>query len=303
MTGTFRFRRTGARVVDVAGADRVRYLQGQCTNDLERLPEESVLPAAILTPRGKLLFVVRAARLPDRIRLLLEGSSPDLLLSHLRKYSLGQRVELLDRSAELERFDLFGPLAAGLPAASPGRIGEAEFGATPVEVWPRDGERSASWLVESSRAEEVESRLGERGSRVSDAAAEILRIEAGRPAFGTDMDESCLPDEVGMVVAISGDKGCYVGQEIVARLRTYGHVNRRFVGFSFSGGPPAPPGSILERPGEPGTEVGRVTSSCLSPEFGPIGLGYARREVAEGDPLALREDPTRRARVVPRARR
>ncbi|PYQ32867.1 MAG: hypothetical protein DMF55_12615 [Acidobacteria bacterium] len=121
----------------------------------------------------------------------------------------------------------------------------------------------------------------------SSQPTEILRIEAGRPRFGTDMDSTNLPDEVGLPRAISTTKGCYVGQEVVARLRTYGRVNRRFVRFRFPEGR-IDPGTPLRRPEEetPGKiEAGRVTSSAVSPESGPIGLGYAFREILDGDRL------------------
>jgi folate-binding protein YgfZ len=101
------------------------------------------------------------------------------------------------------------------------------------------------------------------------------------------MDSSNLPDEVGMDDAISTTKGCYVGQEVVARLRTYGRVNRRLVRFRFEGGP-IEPGTALRRPEEKAparVEAGRVTSSAVSPALGPIGLGFAFRDVASGDRL------------------
>ncbi len=101
------------------------------------------------------------------------------------------------------------------------------------------------------------------------------------------MDSKNLPDEVGLARAISTTKGCYVGQEVVARLRTYGRVNRRLVRFRF-GRRPIDPGTVLRLPGEekPGkVEAGRVTSSAVSPRFGAIGLGYAFRDVLDGDRL------------------
>ncbi len=136
---------------------------------------------------------------------------------------------------------------------------------------------------------------------VSETTAEILRVEAGRPRFGSDADESNLADEVGLDASISTTKGCYVGQEIVARMRTYGRVNRRLVGFRFPEGP-IPPGSLLKRPEEPEAgkvEQGRVTSAVLSPAFGPIGLGYAFREVAIGGRLVAAAQPSLTAVVTP----
>ena len=100
-----------------------------------------------------------------------------------------------------------------------------------------------------------------------------------------DATEANVPDEVHLQAAISTTKGCYVGQEIVARLRTYGRVSRRLVGFRFSQRP-LEPGTVFPDPEKPGRELGHVTSAAVSPRFGPIGLGFAARDVAEGAALA-----------------
>jgi folate-binding protein YgfZ len=131
--------------------------------------------------------------------------------------------------------------------------------------------------------------------------AEILRVEAGRPRFGLDIDGTNLPDEAGLATAISATKGCYVGQEIVARRRTYGRMNRRLVGFRFPDGP-VPTGTPLSRPdsseGAPQkAEAGRVASSVVSPRFGPIGLGFAFHDIPVGGRLVSSLDPRRSAIV------
>ena len=232
--------------------------------------------AAGLTPKGKLLFVARAVGLADRICLVLPAVLRAPVFEHLRKYVLGSRVTVEDRSEELFRIGLYGPAAASLDVPAG------------VFLLPAEGEFSAELLGPAAIRAEVGRLLEEAGSEeVAEGTAEILRIEAGRPRFGTDMDSTNLPDEVGLPRAISTTKGCYVGQEVVARLRTYGRVNRRFVRFRFPEGR-IDPGTPLRRPEEetPGKiEAGRVTSSAVSPEAGPIGLGYAFREILDGDRL------------------
>jgi folate-binding protein YgfZ len=144
---------------------------------------------------------------------------------------------------------------------------------------------SADFLVPAERRGQVERLLEAAGSpEILEETAEVLRVEAGRPRFGSDMDSANLPDEVGMDEAISTSKGCYVGQEVVARLRTYGRVNRRLVSFRF---PDAPVGRgehlrLPEEEAPSKVEAGRVTSSVVSPDLGPIGLGYAFRDVPSG---------------------
>ena len=272
-------------VVDVTGDDRVAFLQGQLTQEMRGLASGETREVAGLTPKGKLLFVGRAVGLADRIRLILPAVLRTPVFEHLRKYVLGSRVKIEDRSEELFRISLYGPGAArlNLPAD--------------VLLLPAESEFSAELSAPIAMRGEVERLLKKAGSEeVSGSTAELLRVEAGRPRFGTDMDSTNLPDEVGLADAISTTKGCYVGQEVVARLRTYGRVNRRLVRFRFPGRP-IDPGTSLRRPDEekPGkVETGRVTSSAVSPQSGAIGLGFAFRDVTDGDRLVstVRADDT-----------
>ena len=271
-----------AAIFDVSGADRVAFLQGQLTQDVRRAEPGQVLPAAGLTPKGKLLFVARLIGMPDRLRLLLPASSRERVLAHLTKYAVFQKVAIEDRSADFARIGIVGP-----PLSSSAVAGGSL-------ALPGEGEFSGELLVPAAELEAAAARLASAGAfSLDDAAAEILRVEAGRPRFGQDADESHLPDEVGLSDAISTTKGCYVGQEIVARLRTYGRVNRRLVGFRFPDAALAA-GTVLKRPGEPDggkIEIGRVTSSVVSPRRGAIGLGWAFREVAPGERLVSTEAP------------
>jgi folate-binding protein YgfZ len=166
---------------------------------------------------------------------------------------------------------------------------------------PGEGEFDVELLAPESERRALTARLERSGSRpLSESEAEALRIRAGRPRFGQDMDDANLPDEVGIEAAISRTKGCYVGQEIVARLATYGRVNRRLVGFRFPQGA-IPSGTALSHP-DPAASAkiawGRVTSSVAESAIGPIGLGFAFRDVPVGG--RLREDgpPHREALVA-----
>ncbi len=123
---------------------------------------------------------------------------------------------------------------------------------------------------------------------------DVLRVEAGLPACGQDMDESNLAQETGLGDAISHDKGCYLGQEVVARIHFRGHVNRILRGLEFDGRR-ADPGAAL-RDGD--REVGRVTSSVSSPDLGPIGLGYVRREIEPGARLGWSVDDVEGEAIV-----
>lgn len=277
-------------VLDVEGPDGIAFLQGQLTQEVRSLAPGEVRPSAALTPKGKLLFLARLVGLPQGRRLVLPRSEREPALAHLKKFVIFQKVEITDRSDEFVRFCLYGPRADDV-------AGDADAIRLPPE-----GELAAEILVAVEKVPDFERVLERAGSvPLTEESFEILRVEAGRPRFGQDVDASNLADEAGLDAAISTTKGCYVGQEIVARMRTYGRVNRRLVGFRFPEGAIAP-GTVLRRPEEPEAgkvEQGRVTSSILSPHFGPIGLGFAFRDVAIGARLVSAAGPALTAVVAP----
>ncbi len=272
--------------ISIAGPDRAAFLQGQLTQDVRNLGLGESRPAAGLTPKGKLLFFGALVGETDRMLLLVEHGAAEAVLAHLSRYGAFQKVEVRDASEQVHVAALYGPGAARLqlPAGARRLPPRAEF--------------SAELLVPAGARPDVETRLEEAGSILLDEqTAEVLRVEAGRPRLGQDADGSNLPDEVGLQNSVSSTKGCYVGQEVVARLRTYGRVNRRLVGFRFPGGA-LPPGTVFPDPDKPALELGRVTSSVLSPRFGEIGLGLAFRDVPEGATLFVSGD-ARTAVVAP----
>ena len=273
-------------VLDVEGPDRETFLQGQLTQDVRGLAPGEVRSAAALTPRGKLIFLARLVAAADRFRLVVPAVSRSRALDHLKKYAVFQKVTISDRSEEVARLGTYGGEPPELPQ-----------GATRV---PGEGEFDSDILVPAPQLEEFQKRLALEGARsISPEDADVRRIEAGRPRFGAEADENSFPDELLLEEAISRTKGCYVGQEIVARMKTYGRVNRRLVAFRF------PEGSIgvgerLRREDEtaPGKiEQGRVTSAVLSPRLGAIGLGFAFRDVSPGTRLVAVGDPSRGAVV------
>jgi tRNA-modifying protein YgfZ len=276
-------------VLDVEGSDRESFLQGQLTQDVRSLFPGQSRPAAALTSTGKLLFTARLLGLPDRIRLLLPASARESALAHLRKFAAFQKVCVEDRSGAYRRLGLYGPRGialADLPAGILALAGEGEFSSELLLPLDREGD-AREWLDRHGAV------------RIDPDTAEILRVEAGRPCFGQDVDTSNLPDEAGLDAAISTTKGCYVGQEVIARRRTYGRLNRRLIGYRFPEGV-LPAGTKLRRPDpsaktpEP-TPAGRVTSSVVSPRFGPIGLGFAFHDVPIGDRLVSVDDLARTA--------
>ena len=224
--------------------------------------------------------------LDDRLRLLLPRSVRESVRAHLAKYAVFQKVAVEDRSDEIARLALYGegadPTPPGLPADA--------------LVLPGEGEIAGDVLVPAAElAAALDALRGSGAREMPEGESEALRIEAGRPEYGRDADESNTFDEAGIPDAVSTTKGCYVGQEIVARMRTYGRVNRRLVGYRFPDGI-LPAGTVLKRPGEASektarADAGRVTSAATSARRGAIGLGYAFHDVAPGDRLEAGDGP------------
>jgi len=272
VTSRLAHRRRSFGVLAVAGADREAFLQGQLTQDARGLREGEARRMAGLTPKGKLLYFGWLVGERDRALLLVPPDATETARAHLARFAVFQKVSVEDATPAYAAWGLYGP-AAGLSRPD---------GAV---LLPAEGEMSGGLLSPAAAAGRIEAALAAAGSRAMDEAeAEVLRIEAGRPRFGVDADGSNLPDEVGLSEAISTTKGCYVGQEVVARLRTYGQVSRRLVGLRLEGGAAA--GTVFPNPEKPTHELARVTSAAASPRFGRIGIGMAARDVEEGRTLA-----------------
>lgn len=272
MTTGLAHRRRSFGVLAVSGADREPFLQGQLTQDARGLREGEARRMAGLTPKGKLLYFGWLVGERDRALLLLPAGAADAARAHLARFAVFQNVTVEDVTPAYAAWGLYGP------AAELSRPGGAV-------LLPAEGEMSGGLLSPADAVGRIEAALAAAGSRaMREDEAEVLRVEAGRPRFGVDADGSNLPDEAGLNDAISTSKGCYVGQEVVARLRTYGQVSRRLVGFRLEGGAAA--GTVFPNPDRPSHELARVTSAAASPRFGRIGIGMAARDVEEGRALA-----------------
>ncbi|PWU19019.1 MAG: folate-binding protein [Candidatus Rokuibacteriota bacterium] len=274
--------------LEVRGADAAEFLQGQVTNDVEALTPGQGCYAAMLNPKGHMVGDVRVLRVePERFLLDTEATASEVVLRDLRMYKIGRQVEIADMP-ERAVLSLIGPRADDVAAAA------VDAHLPPGEhtvVSPREGlfavrtDVGIDLVVDTP--EEVRERLLAAGAQpVSLDAAEIVRIESGRPRHGVDITEDNLPAEAGIVErAVSFTKGCYVGQEPVARMHYKGRPNRHLRGLRLSA--PAGRGTPLLADGK---EVGRLTSMALSPALGPIALALVRREVVPNDQVAVGED-------------
>jgi folate-binding protein YgfZ len=281
--------RSGRGVIAVTGPDGAEYLQGQLTNDVEALEPGDGQYAALLDRKGHMQSDMRVLQVgAEEILLDTEPVARDAVLRHLTMYSIGREVAVVDVSKERAILSLIGPRSAELAATAvlPENACEetSVAGVACVAAGTTDG---IDLIVATSERDRLKGALLEAGAvEVAAAAAEILRIEAGRPRFGAEMGTETMPAEAGIVEdAVSFTKGCYIGQETVARLHYKGKPNRHLRGLRLSA--PAEPGAAL-RLGE--KEVGRLGSAGVSPALGAIGLAILRREAEPGDEVAVGED-------------
>lgn len=266
----------------VEGADAVGFLDGLLSQDVGGAAPGSVVRSFLLEPRGKVQSMLWVLRGDGRVGLLADAGAADAAAAHLDRFRF--RVDAAVRRDGRPVCEVWGPgtaavlEGAGLPAGDGwADAGDATVASIPLGRLPRvavavaddapltsAGARRAGWL-----------------------ASEAVRIEGGEPRVGVDVDASTIPHETGLTDAlVSFTKGCYLGQELVARIESRGHVNRLLRGVVLAENLLPPPGAEVVAGGE---VVGTLTSVGESLELrAPIGLATVRREAAPGDPVTLR---------------
>ncbi len=279
--------RSGQAMLDVTGPEAVDYLQGQLTNDIEAIEPGSGGYSALLDRKGHMQGDMRVLRVgPEALWLDLEPEALPAVLRHLSMYKIGREVEVADRSADLALISLLGPRApqlAGVEGLGPEHAHrEASLGGTGFRAVAGDG--GVDLICAAADLERLEAALLEAGAeRASEDAAEIVRVESGRPRFGRELNQSLMPAEAGIAErAVNFEKGCYIGQEPVARLHYRGKPNRTLRGLRLSA--PAEPGTTLSLGDR---EVGAIGTACVSPALGPIALAIVRREAEPGATVEL----------------
>jgi len=276
----------GRAVWRVTGEDRIRYLNGQVTNDVSQLRVGSSQYAAVLTGKGKIVGDLFLAALPDSLLLDAPLELRETLRERFEKFLIADDVVFDDLTGTGALTHCFGAVA---PAVQAGDLVSANrrFGLPGFDLW-RPG-------AESSFGESPE---------IGTAEAETLRIEHSIAAWGREIDGNALPQEVLLDVGrrgLSYEKGCYVGQETVARIRSIGHVNRKVVFLEQIAGPSALGVAPLPLQAADGAEAGRITSVAFSPHAGgEVALAMVGRNYfGIGTELVAGE---RRYRVAPPSR-
>jgi glycine cleavage system T protein len=293
--------------VRVEGKERGRFLQSMLTNDVEKLPIGSGVHAALLTNKGRMVGYMRVYNMGESYMLDIDHRSTQAVLETLTNYKLSMRVTIADVNSESAALSIQGPYAPNLLVDLVGddvrlereldhveakldlshlRGVEPDHLTAPIRILRigHTGEVGFDLLVNNAEAKHLWARVRHLGENygleaVGMNALDVLRLEAGIPWFGRDLDSTTIPLEAGLEHAISFTKGCYIGQETIVMIKHRGHINRKLVGMRVEGELPPNPGCLIVADQ---TEVGRITSAVYSPMLGcSIALGYVKRDWME----------------------
>lgn len=279
-------------LVELTGPERLPYLNDLVTNKVDDLAPGEGVRAFLLNPtKGRVLADFLVCEGADATWLECAGGSASVVLSLLRKYYFGQEVELHDRAGEWRIASLQGPesaailsgLATDVPPSAEGEHETTSIGGAECRLvrWSDVGVPGYHLWIPAAAANAVLAALEEAGAVPGDEEAwTVLQIEAGIAAFGRDLTEETIPLEAPTENAIDHGKGCYPGQEVIARLWARGRPAKRLTGLRFEGEvPPPPPGTTLDAEGKAG--VATVTASGTSPRLGPVALAFVHRDYCE----------------------
>ena len=277
-------------LTSLKGADRVRWLNGMVTNNVRDLAPGNGVYAFVLTPQGQIRGDLYAFNLGESLVVEMERAQSETLLPLLRRYIIMDKVEVEDLSDRIAVVGLVGPkspealAAIGLQAdeLNPLQLSELSWNGNAITLVRKDHPSVDSfelWAPKEIVASLINALRQQGASEIRDEAFELFRVVSGIPKIGVDIREKTLPQETGQDRALNFNKGCYIGQEIVERIRARGSVHRAFTGFEVEGMAPEP-GTKVQIDGK---EVGEITSTAALPTDKVIALGILRKEYLGGE--------------------
>jgi folate-binding protein YgfZ len=279
--------RSGAAWMDLSargrtvarGRDRARLLHNLTSNEVKKMAPGAGCYAFLLSPQGRIQADLLLFCFEDHFLIETEPELREKVRAHLRRYIVADQVELEDASAQMGEIGLEGPEAAalltklGAPAPAADYV-HAPWEGAEVANASLTGQPGFRIFCVAEAAADLIARLEAAGAKAATPDdCRLVRIENGKPRYGEDILETSLPQETQQMHAVSFTKGCYIGQEIVERIRARGHVNRKLRLVNLPGSEPAAPGAQIQVEGKPA----EVTSSIYSPRAGKaLALAYVR---------------------------
>jgi len=271
----------------VSGSEATMFLNGLITNDVKNLAQNRWMPAVFPTVQGRLIGAVRVIRGSEPEFLIdTETASHEAVLKTVSRFTLAGDFKVSDVTSETALLTVQGQGAAEILQKQFEQVlpekGVAQTNGVTIIRASHTGEDGFDLFVDSSRKAELRQALEAAGAQpIGEDTLEVLRVEAGIARFGQDMDETNVVPETNLDDAVSYTKGCYVGQEIIVRIKHRGHPAKKLTGLRFETDQQIEAGAVIRS--TENQEIGRVTSAVVSPRRGSIGLGYVRYEyVAEG---------------------
>jgi folate-binding protein YgfZ len=285
----------------VSGSEAVMFLNGLITNDMKTLAANSWMPAAFPNVQGRLLAAVRVLNLSDRFLIDTEPATHLKVLELLSRFTLAGDFRVTDATEEIATLSVQGQGAANIVRAvlgdlaadlERGKVLTVPFRESTVTLIcaTHTAEAGFDLFVSADKSSELQRALIDAGAVVvGEDASEILRIEAGIPHYGVDMDETTVLSETNLDDAISFTKGCYIGQEIIVRIMHRGHVAKKLTGLIFEGQEKIESGTKVLSDND--QEIGRITSSTISSRMQrAIALGYVKYDyLAAGTKIKVAE--------------
>ncbi|HSE20416.1 MAG TPA: glycine cleavage T C-terminal barrel domain-containing protein [Pyrinomonadaceae bacterium] len=281
---------------EVSGSEAVLFLNGLITNDMKTLGANNWMLAAFPNVQGRLIAVVRVARLTDetsspRFFLDTEETTHDKVLKAIERFTLAGDFKVVDATSDTSLLTIQGKqapeiiqraLGIDVRGLSPKGVLKASFNGDPLTILhaTHTAEDGFDLLTSATIASSLEDGLIKAGAvPIANETFETMRIEAGVPKFGIDMDDTNVVSETNLDEAISFTKGCYIGQEIIARIKYRGHVAKKLTGLLFDAGAQGDVASPIKFEGK---DIGRITSVTYSPSLGrSVALAYVRYERTE----------------------
>ncbi|HEV2833921.1 MAG TPA: glycine cleavage T C-terminal barrel domain-containing protein [Pyrinomonadaceae bacterium] len=278
--------------ISVSGSEAVMFLNGLITNDLKTLDENHWMPAAFPNVQGRLLAAVRVIRRANDILLDTEAATREKVIKIIERFTMAGDFKVTDLTDATAMISVQGRRASELRE----QISREEVTIVPATHTAEDG---FDLIIDGKEKSSVWRSLVDAGATpVSERVEEILRIEAGIARYGLDMDETNVVTETNLDDAVSYTKGCYLGQEIIVRIKHRGHVAKKLTGLRFETEQKVEPGAVIKS--ADAKEIGRVTSATFSPTLqATIALAYVRYEhqapgtrvVVENAPAVVAELP------------
>jgi len=273
-------------LIEVSGAEAIQFLNGLITNDVKKLENNRWMLAAFPNVQGRLLAFARVLKIGDKFLFDTEAETRDKVFQNLFRFTFAGDFKVNDLSNDFSLISLQGKLAEKIHSEffkvkiSKSEVVEAEFGDEQVLMIraTHTAENGFDFIAPKAVLENLSNEfLGLGAVKIGDATREVLRIEASLPKYGTDVDESTVVLESNLDEAVSFQKGCYVGQEIIARIHFRGHVAKKLTGLILDGNDSIAPNETLKS--AEGKAAGRITSTVFSPALQKqIALGFVRYE-------------------------